>query len=360
MEFLYFYVNAENPTWTQPHSPHSSSSSPVSVHSELEPQPSSAAQGYLALPDTLEGDVAHGPAWTAPSSPTTFTFGSTSPEANSTPPSAKSSPPQLQATTTPPLAIGTRRSSHRPTSSLSHFSLSTSPTAPTSQAPSKSTSPTSTPPLSTPYPSKTRPLQIQRKTSLARDVTGDGFATPVSTPKKAQPTREYPKTPRKALQPLNLQTRSERRVSRDITQTPVHAPVSGRVPSVTNAPTRPSLGHKRAQSQLNIHVSPRPLGEDGALPPLPPLPPLSKAAGNGTLRHKRAQSSLDVRRSPSTLHVPATPLAPSPHIHIHIARPASECSVPETPYTPHHSRPPTRTGSTTTFLSHSKNKWRGI
>lgn len=324
MEFLYFYVNAENPAWTQT-------------------QPDTQLDLHLPGLETFAADLeavhrAHqldfGLMSTAPNSPTGFNFAEA---INSTP---------------PPLPLkGKSRSQGQ-------LNLQTSPT---SQSSSTQASPTqsfasrmSTPPSYqtrnpapvTPRPSKTaatpaRPLHsIIRKPSNPEPVNSPTEV--VCTPKKvASGQREYPKTPRKALQPLNLSS-APRRTSHTHTpggaasntsRTPSTASV--RVSSTSSSASRPAvgLGHRRSQTQtmLDSRVSPRPSPPRADVPvehrhslnvqdslafALPPPIPTGSQT-NSRPGHHRARSSLDGHRfssggSGSSLSggLPSTSLAP--------------------------------------------------
>ena len=334
MEFLYFYVNAESPSWTD--SP-SSRTAPADVDRTC---PANPTISNKATQDVNNENLPLDLVSTASNSPTSLNF--TSPTATSTPPNSKTSPP--------PIRTLTRRASHQSTPSTSQpSSTSTSPQS-TSRSPTTRRTPAAAhthviQQVSSSINHQNIP-QIQRKESATLRPPSDTPMPGLETPKKVQQVREYPKTPRKALQPLNLQS-GTRRPSQISGPPPVTVVREGsghrRTPSGRDLrevqPT--GLGRQRAQSQLSIDLSPGDVNvNSGSIRPTSMVLTEAASSMNATRPgHKRSQSSLDIRYShvqplnvsrSSPPHIPGSVRSPTAQSF----PPIPEISHPEVPKTP--------------------------
>lgn len=211
MEFLYFYVNAENPTWTRP------------AESSSSPSGSPSAGELHIVP-------------TAPSSPTGV------------------------------------RPTHRPALSITQISSRaasfSSECTPARSAAGRAVSTTSQ--ESCPNSPPNIPVAPKLRTQSSRAPSTGG----ISTPKKVQPAPstpiKYPKTPRKALQPLNV---AHRRLSRDNDALALETPPRQHaLPRAMPVQSRYNRGHRRAQSSFDVLSSPVSPPPTSPLPPLPETP----------------------------------------------------------------------------------------
>ncbi|KAF7789384.1 hypothetical protein EIP86_000328 [Pleurotus ostreatoroseus] len=203
MEFLYFYVNAENPTWTRP--------------------------SDFDLEQSNDNDTTLVP--TAPSTP--------------------------------------RRPTHRPTSSLSHLSDSSTSSVASAKTPARrvSKSPASSSPSS--------PEETPFKPRMLEKIHEDGIT---STPRKtsASLSIKYPKTPRKALQPLNMERRKLSPANEALSlETPPNQRQDRLVLGRSATPNAFTRGHRRAQSSCDVVMS-----SPASPPPLSPSANIATKEGS--------------------------------------------------------------------------------
>lgn len=223
MEFLYFYVNAENPAWTCP------------SDSEQE--------------QSRDSDMTLVP--TAPNSP------------------------------------NGRRPSHRPAMSLSQSSDSSSSSVSSAKTPARR--PSKTLLTSKSYPaSPEQNIPPTPKHSVLEQIEEDNVT---ATPRKASAgSIKYPKTPRKALQPLNT---APRRISPSsdplFLETPAQRRQDRLVLGRSVTPNAFTRGHRRAQSSCDVLMS------SPASPP-PLSPPANIVSKDGSSCGSVATRSMEEKK----------------------------------------------------------------